>query len=137
MLLRFPDWPSRLSTYIDARRSEPFRWGANDCCTFALEGAVQAITGIDLLPGVRRPTSARSAVLFLKARGHQDSSGLADELLGLRLSSPRLAQRGDVVAFRSDRGVTLGVSVGSAVAAPGLHGLVFLPRLVVVMAWRI
>ena len=37
---RLEDWPERLAAYVDAHRDTPFRWGQNDCATFAA-GAVE------------------------------------------------------------------------------------------------
>lgn len=137
MLRRLDDWPSRLHAYIRSRREMPFAWGSNDCCTFAIGGGVEALTGILLLPDVQRPTTEFGAARFLVERGHHDVSGLATELLGVPMITPRLAQRGDVVALLADEGVTLGICLGADVAAPGPLGLVFPPLSCALKAWRV
>ena len=43
---RSADWPERLADMIEQRRSEPFAWGANDCCLFPAD-VVRAMTGFD------------------------------------------------------------------------------------------
>lgn len=137
MLRRFDDWPRRLHAFIRARREMPFEWGRNDCCTFALEGNVVALTGIDLLPGVPRPASGFGAARFLRARGHEDATGLATELLGEPIEQVAFAQRGDVVALPHGDEATLGVCVGADVAAPALAGLEFFPVRLGLLAWRV
>jgi hypothetical protein len=137
MLRRLDDWPSRLRAFIRSRRELPFAWGSNDCCTFAIGGGVEALTGVLLLPDVQRPTTELGAARFLLDRGHRDASGLATELLGEPLATPRLAQRGDVVALPADEGVTLGICLGTDAAAPGPSGLVFAPLSCALKAWRV
>lgn len=136
MLQRLPDWPRRLDAFIRERRSQPFAWGVNDCCTFA-EGAVRAQTGVALLAGLARPATRFGAARFLRRRGHRDVAGLATELLGPPLDSPRLARRGDVVCFFGGVADTLGICTGAHVCAPGRAGLEFLSRSVVRDAWRV
>lgn len=133
---RLPDWPSRLDGFIRERRSHPFVWGVNDCCTFA-EGAVRAQTGVALLAGTARPATRFGAARFLLGRGHRDVAGLATELLGPSLRTPRLAQRGDVVCFFGGVADTLGVCLGAHVCAPGASRLEFLPRSAIRIAWRV
>lgn len=137
MLRRLDDWPARLHAYIRARHDMPFAWGSQDCCTFAISGGVEALTGVLLWPDVARPTTEFGATRFLVERGYRDPSGLASELLGLPLSTPRLAQRGDVVAMPAENSVTLGICVGADVAAPGPTGLVFVSLIFGQMAWRV
>ena len=93
MLRRLDDWPARLHAYIRARHDMPFAWGSQDCCTFAISGGVEALTGVLLWPDVARPTTEFGAARFLVERGYRDPSDLASELFGSPLSTPRLAQR--------------------------------------------
>lgn len=137
MLQRLENWPQRLHELIETRRRQPFVWGENDCCIFALEHGVRAVTGILLLPEVPRPRTAIAAGRFLLRRGYRDVFSLATELLGQPVPFPRMAGRGDVVGLESPGVKALGVCVGAACATPGSHGLLFVPRSFVVRAWRL
>ena len=47
ILLRRPFWGTReLEQFLLARRSVPFKWGANDCALFVAD-AIEAMTGVD------------------------------------------------------------------------------------------
>lgn len=135
-LHRYPDWPRRLSAYVSERRSLPYAYGSNDCGSFVIDG-IAAMTGADLLPNVVRPVSAIGAQRFLIVNGYCDVEGLMTALLGDRLPSPKVAQRGDVVSFESGGETHLALVVSSAAATPGRDGLLWVPRALWRAGWKV
>lgn len=91
MTPRLLDWPERFAAYIAQHRSTPFAWGAHDCVLFAA-GDVQAITGQWPL-SMQWPDAAAAARLLRRLGGLESA---VDGVLP-RLSSPALAQRGDIL----------------------------------------
>ncbi len=129
-----------LDAFIDARRDVPFAWGSQDCATVAADWVLER-TGRDPLADLRG-TGTRP---LARMRPVQRAGGFVQagtERLGPALHGA-FARRGDVVLVRTGhRGQrcahrAFGVCVGSHVAAPGLHGLVFLPLTDVEAAWRV
>lgn len=135
-LTRRPDWPRRLDDFIRERRSRSYAYGRNDCGIWLLAWT-QAATGVELLPGLVPPTSARAAARFLLARGHRDVEGLAFELLGAPLPSPRVAGRGDVVSFEGAGERHLAIVTGAVAATPGRDTLLWVPRSLWKRGWKI
>lgn len=142
---RFEDWPARLDRFIAERRSLPYAYGTNDCGVWVLDWARLA-TGVELMPGFVAPASARGYKRLLASRGHTGVEGLALEVLGLPLSSARRAGRGDVVSFEIDRpedGIGgagerhLAIVTGVVAASPGLRGIVWVPRSLWKLGWKI
>ncbi len=137
MLKRLPNWPELLAGKIDDARNLPFVWGENDCCLFAAH-CVEIITGIDLAGDYRSYETKADALRLLKKYG-----GVARiaEVIAKEYSIPEVpalyAQRGDVCLFDIGGGDTLGVVAGEHIFAPGQDGLVGLPVLQAVRAWRI
>jgi hypothetical protein len=132
--LRFEDWPRRLDELIARNLTRPCVYGTHDCCLWAAAD-VEALTGRD--PGAEyRGTYASplAAARLLKSLGGLDA--LADRWLP-RLPSPRLAQRGDVVAIQSESGPALAVNIGARIAAVSAEGLTFLPAAAALNAWRV
>lgn len=129
---RLEDWPERLAAYVDAHRDTPFRWGQNDCATFAA-GAVEAITGHPMeVPTVE---SAADYARFVASSGALGEH--VTDHLGEPLASPAFAQRGDVVLLLVDGRDSLGVCIGAQVAAPGPTGLLVVPLSRASTAWRV
>ena len=129
---RLEDWPERLAAYVDAHRDTPFRWGQNDCATFAA-GAVEAITGHPMeVPIVE---SAQDYARFVADLGALREH--AADHLGAPLASPAFARRGDVVLMLLDGRETLGVCIGVEAAAPGASGVLTVPMSAASAAWRV
>lgn len=134
---RFEDWPRRLDGFVRERRNMPYEYGVNDCACFVRAWVLTA-TGVDLMPaGITLPNSTMSAVKFLLARGHDDMEGLATELLGAPLSTPKLAQRGDIISFEGIGDKHLAVCIGVDAVTPGLNGLMRVLRQQWSQAWHI
>jgi hypothetical protein len=135
-LCRVEDWPARLAGFLRERRSLPYAYGTNDCCTFVRD-SVRAITGIDLMPGLRPPTTRRAGARFLLAGGYGDVEGLATRVLGAPLASPKLAGRGDIVSFWADDEMHLAVVAGLEAATPAQEGLAWVPRTLWRSGWKV
>lgn len=136
ILHRLPDWPERMAAYLARHAGTPFVWGQHDCVRFAA-GLVHAITGVDLLPADWRDRA--QAVQVLRALG-----GLAPAVDGVlpRLSTPALAQRGDVVLVQASapqggRRRWLAVVDGARWWAPSPAGLVQGPMSLAAIGWEV
>lgn len=130
---RVEDWPERLLAFVEARREMPFKWGENDCCSFAAD-AVLEMTGEDLMASLRgRYNSSFSAAVRIEREG-----GI-EHYLDIRLPemAPRLAHRGDLVMFDAVEGPALGVVLGSHAAAAGPEGVTWIPMARWRKAWRV
>lgn len=130
---RLPDWPQRLSEFIESRRHAPFVWGGNDCCRFAA-GAVRAMTGTDPMAGYCY-RDEREARALIEGAGNIES--LLCERLGVPLPAVAHAMRGDVVIADLDHGPTVGVLLGRMAAYAGDTGVLLLPWQYARAAWRI
>lgn len=142
---RRADWPARLDRFIGERRSLPYVYGRNDCGVWVLDWAREAC-GVELMPGFVPPTSARGYRRYLAGRRLHSIEGLALEVLGPPLSSSRLAGRGDVVSFAFDAPEDgmggegerhLAIVTGVEAATPGRDHLVWVPRRLWKLGWKI
>lgn len=136
MLQRVDDWPRRLNAFIRARQSQPYVYGVSDCACFA-QAAILEMTGVDVMPGIVRPTSRIAAARFLLAGGYGDIEGLATRLLGPPLETAWLAGRGDIVSFEAAGERHLGVVTGSEAATPGEEGILWIPDVLWRHGWRV
>lgn len=130
---RLPDWPSRLQRLMQARRSVPFAWGANDCFLFAADCA-DACTGVDPAEDLRGTyATEREALRTLQALG-VDLAGLAAARFGAEIP-PAFAQRGDVGLTEQAGRALLCVCASGRWVAPAEHGLAEAPP--PHRAWRV
>lgn len=130
--MRFPDWPERLTEFVEARRGVPFEYGSHDCCAFAA-AAAESITGVNPAAPFpyRNELGAKRLIL--------EHGGL-DKLLTAALGepcSPAMAGRGDIVLAELESGPTAGVCLGRLCVFPGTVGIEFRPRSVIGMAWKV
>lgn len=132
MTVRLPDWQERLAALLAERRKTPFRFGLNDCCTFAAE-AVRVQTGLDPGTGLRGHRTAQEAEAVL-AEWHGVGS-IATARLGPEIA-PALAQVGDVGLAVLEGRDTLVVCTGMQWTGPGDAGLLNLSAERVTRAWR-
>lgn len=124
MLVRFPDWPQRLSLALEQRRSTPFAWGRNDCAIFAAD-MIATITGRDFAIAFRgRYKTKAGSTKMLRAHGWSDLSDLADAHLRRRAGRPT---RGDVVLYAGRHGAFLGIYWSGQVYGPGAEGVTAWP----------
>ena len=105
-LNRLPDWETKLGTYIESKRDEPFAYAVNDCFCFSL-GAVQAITGTDCMLEFRGKYSNEFGSLrALKEIGQGDLESTLD--YKFPVIEIGQAQRGDLAFFDGSVGVVMG-----------------------------
>ena len=133
---RLNDWPERLHAYLRQHSATPFSWGSHDCARFTA-GAVEAITGRDLLPC--EWSDKTQATAALRALGGLMSA--MDSVL-LRLERVGLAWRGDVVMVQAPvlhggRRHWLAVADGDRWWSPGPSGLVMGRISDAVHAWEV
>ena len=104
MLTRLPNWQSLLSAYLVTAAAEPFAYGRFDCGLF-VAGAIDAMTGVDVVPGIRGEYGNRRAA-FAQVQllcGASTMEALASCLTaryGMAEVVPLMAHRGDVVQLR-------------------------------------
>jgi hypothetical protein len=137
---RVEDWPTVLAEEIIKAKSRPFVWGTHDCCLWACN-VVLAMTGKDIAEWFRgRYHTRRQAYGALRkfaGGGIYETVRRRCDELGFPQIAPVIAQRGDLILFRSPLGDALGICVGSTVAAVGQDGLVFESIRAARKAWRI
>lgn len=101
-LTRYPDWQSRLQTWLQEAAGQPIRYGQFDCCLFGA-GAVAAQTGVDLAaPFRRRYTTFRGGIRVLRRAGYRDHV----ELIARHLPEdhPITARPGDIAVVPDAEG---------------------------------
>lgn len=133
---RLPDWQPRLEAFLAQRRTQPFAWGLNDCCTFAAD-CVQAITGQDPAPpGLRAHRTAKQAYRAIKRHG--GVAAIARAAMGAPVPAA-LACVGDVVMVAAGAGgrEALAVCNGSTVMLPTSRGLASMALADAFCAWRV
>lgn len=135
-LRRLPDWPERLHAYLQRHAATPFAWGEHDCARFAA-GAVQAITGCDVLPATWRD-KAQAAAALRKLGGLLPAMDAALP----RLPRVGMAWRGDVLLVQQPmpQGGNrrwLAVADGGRWWGPGPKGMVLGPMSQAVQAWEV
>lgn len=132
--MRHEDWPKRLAEYIEVKRSEPFKWGANDCALFA-RGAVESIhidsPTKDLVLKYR---SQKGAHKWLVDNESADLWDFIDK--HFERIDARIAQRGDLIGhMTTDK--SLGVCLGDKFATPSDDGILFASLNDALTAWRV
>ena len=132
---RYPDWPTRLTRFIESNLKRPLEWGVHDCALFACS-ASEVLTGDDPAREVRGTyASAFDAQrTLLRHFNAWNLEGLAMRLLGDPVPTSR-AKRGDIAMIHTERGPALGVVIGADAVYPGPTGLVFVPLHSCVKAW--
>ena len=105
--MRCPNWPRKLNEYFVSVKDAQFEYGVHDCCTFSA-GAVQAITGEDLMSEFRGKYSTREeSQSVLKSIG----AGTLLRTLRKKFGPPvngASGQRGDVAWYNGACGIIIG-----------------------------
>jgi hypothetical protein len=116
-----------ISSYIAEHINRPFKWGENDCCTFAI-GWLERESGIDYLTEHRPWRTARQASKKLR-----DLGGLFFLFQKyLKQINPNMAQDGDITIIDG----TASIFSGRHVVSVGFEGLVYKDRSEAECAWR-
>lgn len=136
-LVRFENWPTLLSDFIDRNRDHPFVWGEWDCVLSAM-ASVEAITGVDVgAPYRGRYSTPIGAARVIREVG---GAGLVEALkvvFGEPLPTPSLVSTGDLALKETELGPALGICVGPRFAfATSPAGWAFTTDRPLV-AWRI
>ena len=134
-----PGWQTRLLTTVKELSSTPFSWGKNDCCTFAAK-CVDAQYGTDIYSEIvgKYSTELGSKKFTIQKVGTTHLPALLDIYLGERIEK-NFAQRGDVVTFEGDLGLTAGILWTGFVWAMGPNGVVTFPinKIKITDVWRV
>lgn len=131
--VRVSNWEALLFDYVGKAASLPFEWGVHDCATWVSDWR-QIATGQDAAIAWRgKYRTERGALRQIKRAGFDTMPEWVDSILGDRLASPLLAQRGDIALVQD----ALGIVTGAEVAALSPDGLVTFPLTDAQMAWRV
>lgn len=133
-LTKLPDWQLRLEAFVHARRTMPFVWGANDCCTFAAD-AVAAITGTTPLHADLRTYRTAKQAYRTIAR-HGGIATIATAACG-KPQSAVFAGVGDVVLVSVGKRAALAICNGGTALAPSSAGIVAVPMAQAHKCWRL
>lgn len=134
---RRPDWPARLTRFLEERRERAFAWGTHDCCLAACDWVREA-AGWDPAAAFRNTYDDRDGALrVLRALGAGTLPETARTIGGTPLPSARFAQRGDVALIRSAAGPALGIVIDDRIAAAAPIGWSFVPLDNAYLAWRV
>lgn len=137
MIARYPDWPKRLREFMDSRATQPFSYGANDCCLFACD-AVKAITGVDPAREFRGYIGKEEAEAVLGEHGGVD--GIAERVtaqLGFQEIPVSFLQRGDLVICLSTEPTLCVIDLNGKPCGPGESGATWYPRGYMRRGWRV
>jgi hypothetical protein len=146
--MRVHNWSTRLNDYVSAVVDKPFKWGVNDCVTFA-RGCVHAMTNRDPLADAKLDYDTEEGAFKTIAEYGGGSLELAIVKLSLENHWEEVqinyAQRGDLLSVTTPNGRACGI-----VALTGRHGmlvgetgLVFVPfntvkdGMFIERAWRV
>lgn len=130
-LVRIEGWESKLNQVIS--ETGAFEWGTNDCCMFVVRVA-QALTGKDHGKPYRGYKTAKGAASRLLKHGGVE--GIATKEFG-EPKRPLLAKRGDIVSFKNNGEIVLGICVGDKIAAVSEAGLIVLSMREAINAWSV
>lgn len=126
-----------LDDYLAEREAVPFGWAVQDCCSFMADWVLLA-RGRDPIAQHRGYTGAL-ALRILRSLGGPLEAGR--KWLGEPIHS-LFADVGDICLVPTGHrgrhsGLAFGICNGRLVAAPGFHGLVYVPITDAVAAWRL
>lgn len=133
-LVRLDDWEARLVHHVNSWRHVEYAYGLSDCTRFA-HGAVEAVTGVDILPGMQWPTGWISAAKLMIAKGWDSIEQPIAELLPE--TEVATARRGDIVSYLAASELHLAVRVGDLALAPASKGLFVVERGLWHRAWAV
>jgi len=132
------NWQTHLFSYLESCKTKRFEWGNFDCFIMCSE-AIQAQTGTNpAKPFYGQYRSAKSVIKVLKKINKKSFTDIFSDQF--ELISPKLAQRGDIVAFQEPSLLKVGLAVCLGEYAMGLHpekGLYPVEMKDWVSAWRI
>lgn len=132
-------WMTRLLNTIEGLQDVPFVWGENDCCIFAAK-CIDAQYGTNIASQViGKYNSELSCKRFMIKRAKTTAlANVLDTFLPVRIGV-KYAQRGDVVIFEGELGLTAGVLWTDHIWAMGLDGVKTIPlsKIKITDVWRV
>jgi len=130
---KIDDYKSALWAVLEEKRSQPFKWGKNDCVLFAAD-VVKAVTGTDLAADYRgKYRSSNGAERVMQENGWGSVADIADAHLQ-RCERP---MRGDVVLIENDYGEFLTICIGTECVGPGRCEMTRMDRTFAKLSWRV
>lgn len=138
-LERKEHWEVLLNDYFDSLFGVAVHvWGKMDCALFSA-GAVEAMTGVDLMAEFRgRYSDEAGAMAVIRKAGYPNLAALLDSRLPMQ--SRPFARRGDLVMDRAGNLAVVWGEVALAIgeeADTGREGIVRVPRENWRKAWKI
>lgn len=134
--MRIDGWETRLFEVVEAARHEPYQLGSHDCFRFACS-SIEALTGVDRWPEFAGYRTKRDALVRI-ARHGKSAESAGDWFCGSPSVSTSRAQRGDILLLQTEDGEQhLGVCLGAQAAFLHERGLLFVPTLTCICAWKI
>ena len=137
---RCNNWPGALSLFIAEKRTQPFKWGENDCCLFAADW-LTILTGTD--PAEALGLRGKYDSAFLAARLLESLGGVAGAA-GTYCAARNWpecpicsAGRGDLILYSENGRDSLGVCLGARSVFVGESGLEFRSTSQCLTAWRV
>ena len=131
-------WQTRLLTTVNELKEVPFVWGQNDCCIFAAK-CLDAQYGTSIADGIigQYSTELGSKRFMLEKAKSAYLPTMLDVYITQRVDK-KYAQRGDVVTFNGDLGLTAGVLWSGVVWAMGPNGVETFPlsKIEITDIWR-
>jgi hypothetical protein len=133
-------WRTALFAVVTDAMGRPFKWGSNDCVTFAA-GCIQAQIGIDRLAAYRgKYTTAAGALRVIKQAGHASLLDMLKAELGEPMDLPK-AHVGDVALLASDApggvGWACGIFLGERVGVMAPAGYATIERRLAQYAFKV
>jgi len=139
LMIRLQDWPKRLDACINELRDKPFKWGEQDCGTFAAD-CIKAMTDCDVISVTRgQYNDADGANAVIDNLSFAGVRAATTGILGAPYPNPLFAKRGDIVAVDSGNGDALAVVAldGKHALAPAKRGLVQFAMSEWLCAWEV
>jgi hypothetical protein len=134
--MRIEGWESRLVEIIEFARHQPYVLGSHDCFRVACM-VVASLTGVDRWPELCGYKTRRQSKVSIAKHGKTFEEA-GDWFFGADRIDVRHARRGDICALQTPDGEKhLGVCLGAEVALLADDGLVYLPTLSCLCAWRV
>ncbi|QXV82361.1 putative minor tail protein [Escherichia phage KurtStettler] len=131
-------WQTRLLTTVNELKEVPFVWGQNDCCIFVAK-CLDAQYGTSIADGIigQYSTELGSKRFMLEKAKSTYLPTMLDVYITQRVDK-KYAQRGDVVTFNGDLGLTAGVLWSGVVWAMGPNGVETFPlsKIEITDIWR-
>lgn len=142
-MTRYPDWVSRLESFLAKNAKRKFRYGSWDCCLFAAH-AVEAMTGVDTAADfLDKYDSAVTAKKVIREFSNGALLGRVVERVAARFQMPEIdrtrAHRGDLALLKRGGGDSVGIVAldGLNLIVPGSDGLLRVPIVLAKRVWEV